>query len=360
MARINHYIGFSDCFSVDPMRLDELGVLNPFLNADTPLFIDPLLLPYSRHDEISVGAKAAFDEHFGKIISLLKRSEERDDLFWRNAERQLRFPEVKGVCLGFGGASVSGSGSGPQLTEKLVRTAKEIVDVGYEDPNLFPVLALLEDGIGPDRISDMTAGVIEEPLYAFTQRVAGQLGVPVDEHRSRRGSLYRLPTNPYQRTRTPVLLVPLDVLRKMPIAKDWDAAMSAASENATIRHQVNTYIGEIFEARTKKEREAARRHVKAVALTNKDAFEAVVAMVDAVEKRPYDQRRDEDGFILIGRAKSHLPVDVTDLGTSRPSGEMTVETVRVVVATVIERFRFWIEDRRMSAFLWNDDGTSNG
>lgn len=353
MARVSRLISFSQHFGIPPEQMDELGVFDPLLNSDTPLFIDPLLLPFSQHDEIGKDAAEQFREHFGKVISLIKRSTAPGDVADRNAKLLLTFPEVAGICLGYGSATVAGSGSGPQMTERLFRVAKDIVAIGYDDPSLFPVLALLEDGIGPDRISDMTATAIDDALYAFTQRIAQSLGILCERYPSRKGTAYMLPTNPCARGKLPVVLVPLDVLRKLPIATDWDGVMSAASENSQLRHQVNTLIGQIFEARTKEERRAARRLVRDAAMTNAEAFRTVVAMMDSVDKTPYDHASDPDGQIFWRRLVRNLPAAVLDVEQQRPIDR---EEANRLVGAIIDRFRFWLEDRRYAADLWDRNG----
>jgi hypothetical protein len=53
MAKIRNPARFLEHFKVDTGLLTKFGVLNPTLNADTKLFIDPLLLGDSAHPEIS-------------------------------------------------------------------------------------------------------------------------------------------------------------------------------------------------------------------------------------------------------------------------------------------------------------------
>ena len=60
MAKVRDPILFSKHFGVDPDVLAKLGVLDPMLNADTKLFIDPLLLRESGHAAINSGAVAGF------------------------------------------------------------------------------------------------------------------------------------------------------------------------------------------------------------------------------------------------------------------------------------------------------------
>lgn len=224
MARFSEAKLFSEHFGIDPAALEELGVLDPTLNVDTNLFIDPLLLAHSAHDEMRKGATATYEAHFGKVIRLLTASKRVEDPAWKAAEKLLRFPEVKGTCLGYGAESVSGSGSGADATASYISTAREIVTIGVDDPDLFVAMALFEDGVGPDRISDMTTNVILPDLLAFNEKVLKALGVTTEEFKIRlkNGLEYvtKLPVNPCVEKRTPVILVPRDILRELPMASD--------------------------------------------------------------------------------------------------------------------------------------------
>jgi hypothetical protein len=53
-----------------------------------------------------------------------------------------------------------------------MQTAKAIVDLGIDDPDLFVAMGLFEEGIGPDRISDMATNVIFPDLIAFNTRIS--------------------------------------------------------------------------------------------------------------------------------------------------------------------------------------------
>ena len=53
---------------------------------------------------------------------------------------------------------------------------------------------LLQDGIGADRISDMTAHIIRGHILAFSQRVGTSLGLPLTEVRY--GANYAVPRDP--------------------------------------------------------------------------------------------------------------------------------------------------------------------
>ena len=155
MAKIVNPVLFSDFFNIDLEKFESLGVFNPTLNVDTNLFIDPLLLENSSVDLINSSANNRLTAYFEEIIVLLKASSSIGDLPWREADRRMNFREIPGTCLGYGAASIRGSALGEKLRKNLLTTAKQIISLGVEEPKLFILLPLLENDIGPDRISDM-------------------------------------------------------------------------------------------------------------------------------------------------------------------------------------------------------------
>ena len=163
---------FSRHFGIKKQKIEESGLFDPMLNVDTNLFVDPVLLKRSRHREISTSATAEYRKRFYQIISLLKASRKKDDAAWRAAKRMIQLREVQGTCLGYGASSISGRSVAASIQETILVTAKEIVDAGIEEPELFLLLPLFEEGIGPDTISDFTTSVIEDSLLRFTARMA--------------------------------------------------------------------------------------------------------------------------------------------------------------------------------------------
>jgi hypothetical protein len=53
MAKIQNPLLFSKHFGVDEKELANAGLIDPFLNVDTQLFIDPVLLEKSANPKIS-------------------------------------------------------------------------------------------------------------------------------------------------------------------------------------------------------------------------------------------------------------------------------------------------------------------
>ncbi len=139
---------FSQHFKVSEERLGALGVFDPTLNADTLLFPDPLLLEGSVHPEMRK-ARVAFDAYFEQVRKLLYAAKGTEGPVLRAAYRKLSFPEVKGTCLGYGSGSIAGSGSGPKMTERLIKTGTTIVISASTTPTCSWPSAYLRKTLDP-------------------------------------------------------------------------------------------------------------------------------------------------------------------------------------------------------------------
>ena len=337
---------FSSHFHVVPSLLKRLGIFDPILNVDSRLFIDPLLLKGSAHKEISIDGVKQYEGHFRKIIALLKASKAVGDVPWRSAGELIRSPEIKGTCLGYGAASIQGSAVGRQLTGVILKTAKEVVDLGVEDPDLFTALVLFEEGIGADLVSDMTTNVILPNLLEFNKRVLSQVKVETQPFEIR-GQRCSLPRNPFTSQTTPVILVPLDILRNLPVASDRSEIDDVVSKNRQLRNRVNQYIGEIWQAKTLRD----KAKVKSSALSSKSAFVALLEVIKEAKGKPYDLEGDPDGLYTwlqagIDAAAKH-PIDI-----KKPE-KHDLESIASVVNRIVDQFRILIEDKGLWKELWH-------
>ncbi len=348
MSKITQIHQFSDVFGINKKQLDQIGVLDPTLNIDTPLFIDPKLLQTSKHTKFAENSHRSYESYFAKIIKLLRVSSQMDDVAWRSAEKLLLFSEVKGTCLGYGTSSVRGSGIGAKYRDIIINTAKEIIELGICDPELFSVLALFEPGIGADRISDMTTNVILNDLLDFNEFILSRLSIQLAEFNII-GRQVLLPQNPYLGITGPVILVPNDILRRLPIAKDWDSIDTVVSANNLLRTRINKHVGEIWAVATRRD----KVKLKSVVLSSKDAFEAVLNAIGFVEKIPYDLVSDPKGEVYWRKLSkiiaANYPLEFSKQNIN------SVDAADKIVSKIIKQFKFLIETRRISSELYDKE-----
>lgn len=349
MAKAANPSTLSREYSLAHNALETAGVLDVTLAIDTRLFIDPLLLEYSNHQEMR-DAAVTFRKFFEKVIQLLKASKRANDPAWVAAKKLMTFPEISGTCLGYGAGSIRGSGFGEKLTERIVTLASQIIDIGIEAPELFPLMALIEPDIGPDRISDMTTNIIFDNLANFNARVIGELGLTPNLYKIR-GVQYSLLQNPCEPGDRFLILVPTNVLRDLPVAQDWDGIAQAASETEQIRNDVNIHIGEIWEKKTKRD----KAELKKQALSSHDAFQTLLNAMQASSHEPYPVDKDPEGltqWASVGyEAARSQPLNI-----SKPVVASGSELKRIV-AEIVTQFCHLVESCGLNKELYREDKT---
>lgn len=244
MAKVQDPVLFSTYFGFESKLLDEAGLIDPLLDVDTPLFIDPVLLEKSENARISDIAIKRFRTHFEGYIRLLTISEKTDDAAWRAAQKQLDLSEPPENGLGFGGSGRSGSSRPADVRDKIMRTSKEIIHLGSKDPEMISLMGFFEEGVGPDTISDFTTRVIQEDLAAITEAFCLLHGIELFEF-AQISSEHKLPKFISGKREVPIILVPTDIVRELPVANDWSDIEEAAMKNAEIRERVNRMLGGI-------------------------------------------------------------------------------------------------------------------
>jgi hypothetical protein len=347
LGKLKNLATISREFNIDSGTLHKLGVVNVILNADTKLFIDPLLLPHSCHPEIFKDASETYNKRFEDIIKLLSYSTEKGDLPWRNAKKKFKFSEISWTCLGYS-TGAGGSGFGKELVESTLDTAYQIVQLGIRDVDMFMALGLFEEGIGPDRISDMTTNIILNELISFTQRINKSLDLPVEIFKINDKET-ELPLNPHENK--PLLLVPTDIVRDLPIASDYSDIARVARENEDLRERLNSQVGQIFASVNSKQKAILKDN----ALRSREGFEAVIELINQVPPEPYDLLNDKNGELFWLDLQHMLAERVERNSTHLANSKLTAIQVYSVVEEIINQFQSLIEDKGLWKQLWVDD-----
>lgn len=344
MKTIKEPIQFSSYFGLEKLKLEKLGVLDPILNVDTKLFIDPMLLENSRHLEMQEGSNSLIG-FFEMIIKLLIQSRHEGDVAWKAAYRRFLFTEISGTCIGYG-SGIHGSGWGPIKAKNVTNTAKQIIDIGVRDADLFMAIPLLEDNIGPDLISDMVTNIAINEVLDFNERIMSEIEVDTGDF-TFGGRTVGLAVNPTENKKAPVILLPFDVLRDLPLANDWEEVCTVASENAVLRKQVNELIGEIWRTKSRRKKSVVREK----ALSSSEAFMALLSTIREADPQPYDMKIDPDGHFEWLAVRDGISMDyplVIELPDESP------ESLMEFAMKVVEQYSWLIEERGLSRLLWKD------
>ncbi|MDE2637150.1 MAG: hypothetical protein OXI30_12375, partial [Chloroflexota bacterium] len=233
----------SDYLDIDSTLLEEAGAYNGFVDVDTELFIDPRLLKSTEASELH-SSYQRIHTRYSNIIKLIALSKRRGDALWNRALKLLRFPEVRGLCIGYSSKSTRGRGIGKKLSAQLMDTANTIIDAGVTDPEIFELAGLFEENIGADLIGDMIGNIIKTDLHAYSHRIFGDIGIPAGHPKVRINRKYILPMNLHNNR--PIILVPSDVLNDLPVAHSYEDIDYVVSFNDRLRRELNRVIARIW------------------------------------------------------------------------------------------------------------------
>ena len=343
-----HPVLFSKHFTLDPKNLDAAKLLDPVLNSDTKLFIDPLLIYKSQNAIIKRDGRKLIKQSFDNVIGLVDTSQAEGDVAWKGAFKALNLDERPETGLGFGGAGTSGSSRPPQLRHDILRTAKQIITLGEKNPDMIPLMGLFEKGVGPDTLSDMTTNFLLPVLCEITEEFCTANSIPTRVFGAKYGNR-SLPENPYN-TALPVVLVPRDLLRDLPLAADWSDVSRVVMEVHEIRDAVNQMFGNFAQASVTDKKKAVRE----ISLKSVRILRLILKAV-AGASESYDEKADLDGYYQFRRILYQDPQVFS--GMLKPPATMDAAGLRQTVLDIIEQFRKLVEDNNMWELLWN--GTSH-
>ena len=206
----------SDVFGL-VIRQDEVDFVVPHLNEDLRLSLDPFLLWKSD--------KAHYREMHSAVLSFIRQVQAKalagHITLAHSLLSEVREPDELG--LGYSEGTKHGSAIGPSLRSAIVQVFREIPQLESVELDHLEILALTVPKIAEDRLSDITASVLKKWLAEFTWQRCNDLDIPTHRYRligwdpdllDWRPFDARLPYNPANES--PVLLAPLDLLRKLP------------------------------------------------------------------------------------------------------------------------------------------------
>lgn len=342
---MNPSLLFSKHFGVDAEVLDKAGLMDPFVHFDVPLFIDPLLLSKSALKIIAEDALDAFRLHFEQLVRLLALAETEGDPAWKAAERHLSLKEPPENGLGYGRHGRSGSSRPARVRTQVLRTAKLIIRLGAKDPEMISLMSFFEEEVGPDTISDLTTRAITDQLCQMTSSfcAANSITTTLTDV-----SKFPLPVYIGSDGRTkPMILVPKDVLRHLPVTENWSDVWEATEHNAALRDSVNRMLAGILKPTIAQQKEA----IRTAALQSPAVFNAFLEAVKQAASH-YDPNEDIFGFYRFKEAlaSSHFLVGKGNYDTSRGPDE-----VLKVVRDALGVFKHHVENGNLWEQLWAEN-----
>ncbi len=304
----------SDYLKLDKNEFEKRQLLNPTFNKDVRLFIDPMLLKTSSHKIFSENARSKYEDFFQKLCQRILLTKELTGIDKEKAKQgilnDLRFGEQKGLGLGYSRYGTAGRGTGHKIAEMLYNSAEKLILKGSNNTGIFSVLFLLEEGFGPDYVSDMTAHIIIHELASFSEKIANEMGINTEIY-GIEGCYYKLPKHPLYDTY--LFFVPRDILSpldKVLDVKDVLGRFCAINEdNDAIRQRINQDIAEILKraAENKESISEIKRETKDYIKEDKEALKALRLFVNNDKKVPYDFSEDSLGFNILSKLEEIFP-----------------------------------------------------
>lgn len=346
MASFSNPLLFSDHFGIDAIELGKAGLIDPFLTVDTQLFVDPILLDKSANKVIREDGYKTFKKHFENVIRLLAISKREGDAAWKAAQNLFSLREAPANGLGYGKSDRPGTSRPEEIRDAILRTAKEVVELGSQDPEMISLMGFFEEQVGPDTISDLTSRVIEPQLAQITSSFCETLRIAVKT--SEASPAIPLPHYmPISGRERAIVLVPSDIVRELPVANDWSDVDAAINANAAIRARVNHLLASIARPTVADRKEAIRE----AAFQSKQLFNAFIAAIKD-NATYYDPNSDALGYYklkeILRSKKDDFKSDViyeVDRG---------VEHIRRVVNDTMEMFKHHVEKGNLWEALWVD------
>ncbi|MFB8789771.1 MAG: hypothetical protein U7123_13160 [Potamolinea sp.] len=348
----------SDVLRVSSEALREHNVFDGFIGIDSKFYVDPRLL-----EKISVpefqGAYDKFKKYFEEVLddvfSLKKINKYKENkLFYNSSElrklelhtlsQKLTFSEVPLAGLGYSINHTGGKGIGSQLALNLARTTLELVDAGISDPTIFELAGLFEEGIGADRISDMTIRILLDELLQFSQRVAKNLALTIIADEALiPGKKFYLPSY----LNKPIILVPQYLLTKLPIAYSWNNADNIGCHNKDLRNKLNQIIGHSWKKLTQN-----KKLLKQLSIENPELMLDLINKYKSKSAQPYDFEKDPKGeFSWHTSARNYsekFPINLEAIQYN--------SNLNSIILSFCKHFQYLVEQEDLCIELYDNSG----
>jgi hypothetical protein len=201
-----------------PLGQEDVEFLIPDVDLDRRLGIDPFLFYRSTKPEFQ-DAHSQLLIFFNEVLAAVASGN------LSQAEYLLISPEPNEIGLGYSKRGSSGRGIGPEYARQIAATFRSSPALLSRGLRHIEELQLVCPGIGPDRVSDLTANVLKLTLIKYTQEQCRLWNIPVQcdvpishffdfENLRWSDGYFELPTNPT--TGGSMIFVPRRVLRILP------------------------------------------------------------------------------------------------------------------------------------------------
>lgn len=338
---------YSRYFKIKHKDFLSKGVYNAFLDKDSLLHIDPLLLKGCDIPEFQ-NAYNEFFNYFKLFIPLVKAAKAADlrDRFFKRMVERFTFKEIPNTGLGFSKGNTHGRGISGALSVQLANSAYDIIKAGLEDPEIFGLMQLIEDNMAADRISDMTIAILQLRFLQYTERIARELHLPTKTYRYSHDTVFMVPFYKGK----PVHFIPASFLADLPIARDFDEIDDVCYYNTQLKKK----IAEIIGVNWSEYKEYKKRDWKKLIVENKSCYDTAIQFYKNLDAVPYNfvsDYKDQYRDVLLQELLESVPFD-------KPADFITEEEeVYKLTMAMCWQFKHLVEDNRISELFYRNKRT---
>lgn len=330
-------IFFSEEFGLEN-RMEDLGIFDPIINGDSNYFINIKRLRETNIPEFE-GAYDKINKFFHNIGQLLLAANgDITHKAYKTAIELFDFSEVDGINLGTSKGG-PGKGFGKKLRKQIIKDASDIILTCSNQPEIFHLLSLFEDNVGPDRVSDMIATLVNDEIVAYTLRAYKELDIMKEKYPSYEFK-NNIIINPYKKDKE-LLLVPINILHEIPIAKAWDDIDRVCSENKAIKEEINEMVRlEWYKMTTGQRKSEIKRQI----FLNNKALDKIIEAYNNITLDEYDVMTDSAYFVekIAHKYRDYYTVKISE---NKDSYEATIE--------ICNHFKRLIEECKGYELLYN-------
>lgn len=336
-------------FSNTYTTFNDTACFDPILVADTELFVDP----FAVFDE----TEGVFSSSFEKMLKFFncafllaaQAAQNKNTLSYKKLEAMLLFPEINELGLGYSDSN-TGSGASKYFRNQIINAIYRSIDQGLTEYRHFEEIGIFEEGIGCDRISDITCNILKEEIILYTQSVCQKCGIPMVSVNMQHirfdfknlrwiNGKVLLPWNEHKNR--PVLLIPQRFLNDLPsINSDGFKDYVWENQNETLRNDLNYSLKSELDKAT----------IIKIARENPEWVRDYEETVERKGYTPYDLKNDPSG-------KYHWASDaVQQYIKANPLFFSDDDSFAACIYGMCQAFKNYIEDEKGYELLWNDGG----
>lgn len=335
---------FNDTFKIT----EKHGYFDPILVADTELFVDPFAT-FRSTDEFFADSFDRIIKFFNEAFKLAAKSERNiHSISYKKLEDMLVFPEVNEMGLGYSDSN-SGAGASKHFRDQMIGAIYYSIERGLKEYRHFEEIGIFEEGIGCDRISDITCNILKPNIIKYTQNICKELNIPMVQVKMRHidfdfnqlrwiDGIVDLPYNRYKKRG--ILLIPDTFINDLPTinADDFKDYIWNA-KNETLRNDLNYAI----------KKDINKQEIIRIARANP----AWVAEYEDIKERegikPYNLESDPKGKYLWSSK------EVQEFTVQNPIKCEGEEGLSQCITDMCYSFKNFVENEGGYRLLWNKE-----